>query len=415
MSPQRSDITSRLPDAYFSLTKESVLRVLDFEIERFQDEQHRPGWSVWALYGGLSAALWLLVDQVSSTTFHLTKSAQIFIALSAVMSARHFLGYLQQFGKTTPERTPGFQWAPDSTNRLEIIRSIFKNLLIAVCALIFTSGIHWYYYIPTSLIYGFCGLLGLVALLLSMFRLPISRVEPRLRGSRQIVAGIVLWSFGIGILSMIAFGYGSALIVSTGLTSATDARAAMLLVAFLFLLRLLAEDYSSSPLLLSLVETRRELAFGKLSASVAIEQAEIAILGMNESIVLQEDLRSVLQRLETTEKLFAEANAIIVELGSIPARETGGRDPLIVRLKEIHTSYPQVSADLDKRMKALIRKSSLLGDTPTSRAALSEMSKKIDDARSRLISRAEQLYAECDRVIKTLQDEQACLRGEGNK
>jgi hypothetical protein len=45
------------------LTKSRFLDYLDTEIEQVQDEMSRPGWTRWAILGGLATISWLILQE----------------------------------------------------------------------------------------------------------------------------------------------------------------------------------------------------------------------------------------------------------------------------------------------------------------------------------------------------------------
>jgi len=312
--PKRRNVNAASPATSIDLHAtevDHVLRVLDFEIERVSSEQARPGWSLWALYGAMATVIWLLIEQTLSGLVDVSNTLHLFVAFSALMSARHLFLSLQSFGKSRSTSSPRFNWVGDATNRLEILLSFVKNSAVTLVALLVPAGVVWYYRATAVSTYGIMAVLALFTLVISLFRFPISRQSPAVdsRIGKLLAAG--LWILSAGILTAIAYGYIFSLTTSPRPVTASDIKTAGLIVVLPFLVRALTLEHAPRPLLVSLIETRRDLVFGQADLNAAIKRAEIAILGMNESDVLQLDISEILDSFEKVDIQVALVDQLI--------------------------------------------------------------------------------------------------------
>jgi hypothetical protein len=58
---------------------ELALNVIDFEIERIESEQSRPGWTLWAVYGTIASLLWLLGKEYEKGHVDIFNVAQLLL------------------------------------------------------------------------------------------------------------------------------------------------------------------------------------------------------------------------------------------------------------------------------------------------------------------------------------------------
>jgi hypothetical protein len=301
---------------------------------------------------------------------------------------------------------------------VEILIDTVKSLSLALIALTITSGVRWYYCWIVILTYGLIALLGAVALVLSMFRIPVKRGSQRLEGRAQIAVGITVWILCLGVLGLIVFGFLSALSSSPQPTSVADVRAAALAVVAILLSKFLATSYLPPPLLMSLIETRRDIAFGRIELDTAIEQADIAILGMNEITVLQEDVRAILHLFELTDAELAKGEKILEKcLSAVNSKEVFW-ETVHGLIPELRASVPilkDAESRLEKQHRALDRRRRFLGDTPTSIAAFSEIMQRITEARNHSAERVQTFVSKAESVLSIMENEVKDLEDEGKR
>lgn len=51
-------------DAVYPITRPEMLAAIDYEIAQIEDEDKRPGWSKWALHGGIATLIWLALAEL---------------------------------------------------------------------------------------------------------------------------------------------------------------------------------------------------------------------------------------------------------------------------------------------------------------------------------------------------------------
>lgn len=66
-------------------TAESVLHLLDAEIENITSSQTRGGWTMWAVLAALAAATWLLSEEIKSGPIQWDHVAVILVAGSILL------------------------------------------------------------------------------------------------------------------------------------------------------------------------------------------------------------------------------------------------------------------------------------------------------------------------------------------
>jgi len=78
-----------------------LTELLDSEIEHICSEYERPGWTRWALLGGIASIVWLIVDRVEQGSFNSTNVGTLFLAFSLVFYVLICLSNL--FDSTQPD------------------------------------------------------------------------------------------------------------------------------------------------------------------------------------------------------------------------------------------------------------------------------------------------------------------------
>lgn len=367
-----------------------VLSILDFEIDKIQSEQTRPGWSLWALGAAFAALVWMLTEHLFSPSLNIVNVLQLFVMFSALWTTRHLFALLQTFGQSSSQAPKGFRWAPDTLKRLGALIDGAKATAVFVVSLVCTSGVPAYSRFLAALVYGAMAFFVIVGFLLSMFRLPVRADYPNLSGKLQIGIGIALWVAILITLITVAYGFGFAVSSSVSGFTSVDMRVAILIVAALFLLKQLAVDYSEPPLLGSLIEIRRDLAFSRVSVEGAVERAEIAILGMNEAAVLQEDVRAILQTFEAMESELVIGYGIIDQLRT--ALNEHSHDLIrtsVVALRASHDRLAGTSNLFHRHIKNLKWRSQWLGPTGATASALEKIVERIETAQKSFTARSE--------------------------
>lgn len=364
-----------------------VLQVLDFEIERIRAEQRRPGWTMWAIYGAIASALWLLSEQIASGTTHLTNVLQLVVAFVLIVYLLEVLKMIAPESQRGGGPQVRFRWFHHSTNRLVIGIDLLRAVSITLIALTITAGLRWYHITAALLIFGGMTLLSLAILVATFFKFPVKTgALPIVGWLSRTIAGLI-WSGEISLFGWLAYAYIGAVRSSAEIVSLADVRIAALLVAMSVGLRIVANESLTSPLLLSLIETRRDLVFGHLDLDTAISNAEIAIAGMNESDVLQEDVQGILRSVEQIDKRVIKAARHVEEFKSLHdgtklAPDERELAQMILNHGQAVIEYSRdFNEELEKQIKAFRRRLWFIEYSETSGSRIAEVQFKIGSAR----------------------------------
>ena len=139
---------------------ERVLHVLDFEIDRIQTEQQRPGWSIWAIYGALGTSIWLLSEQIASATASLTNVLQLLIGFSAGGFLFDVIAMAAPIKKAEVIHEGRFRWFGDSANRRVVLVDAFRLTATTLLILLVTAGISWPQFVTALAVFGMMALLN---------------------------------------------------------------------------------------------------------------------------------------------------------------------------------------------------------------------------------------------------------------
>lgn len=149
------------------------------------------------------------------------------------------------------------------------------------------------------------------------------------------------------------FGYASALSTQVPTQNVSDYRVGALLLVTSFLIQKLSGQSTQSPLISSLRDIRRDLVCGRQELKAAIDQIDVALLGLKVHDVLQEevstllkshsDYRSILRKLNVQTQALASTlpnqptgEELIVARATLKSiwNDTEGLPPLLSRLRE---------------------------------------------------------------------------------
>jgi len=142
--------------------------------------------------------------------------------------------------------------------------------------------------VTVYIVYGFLALVLIAFFALTYFPYPLP-LDPA-----QPTASVLNLVLTVGSL-VPAAAYLYFVAHSPTAAIADDYRIAALIVVVYYLLRTLAGLRGQTPILSSLVATRRELLLGKMDIVTATQQIDIALAGLQVSDVLHEDVRGLLE------------------------------------------------------------------------------------------------------------------------
>jgi hypothetical protein len=312
------------------LNRAEILAALDYEITSIEKEQSSPGWTKWTFYGGFATLVWVAITEVAKKDFAIVNAALVLFFFSILVDlSEYFVRML---------RPPSTR--PSLTNRLKLSSHEFggSRLMMLGTAIRLSALLGVYYFLRNSSLQYVSGwfmwfycilfifLIG--GIILSYFGVP---VNPR---ATLPTWGICVLHFACLVpLSIAVYQAGIRIFAIQNSFSASDFRIGLLAMVFLWLLPVsLSHVTQSQPLLDTLKNVRRDLAFDRIEASAALRQADIALDGMRVEDYFQSDLQRILQYLDSAgksmrelEDRIGEANALVKswELSPpIPAENT---------------------------------------------------------------------------------------------
>lgn len=284
---------------------ELVLHALDKEIDDILSSQKRQGWTTWAILGSIAATIWLLLDVLEKNGSEIDiKAVLILFLVFSVIS--HWLDLFiytisppQINSKNMPQR---FLITNISigANRVQLLIMIANYIGLILIATYFPISGWW----PKIILLSFYGIVAFIMTLLflmSFFKLPLLFPTSRPSGF-----AILPHIFVLPLLFWSAISYYLAIISSKSINM-FEYRTSILLFVISYLVALLSHGIRKTPMLYSLIDIRRDLAFNRIDIDTAIQQSDIAISGMQVSDIVQEEVRDLLQLIDKINIELAES------------------------------------------------------------------------------------------------------------
>lgn len=287
---------------------ELVLHVLDKEIDGILYSQKRQGWTTWAILGSIAATIWLLLDvlekkYLSGGEIDIKAVFILFLVFSVTIHWLELFVYTisppQINSKNMPHR---FLITNISigASRVQLLVMIANHIGLILIAIYFPISGWWPKIILLSY-YGIFAFIMTLLFLMSFFKLPLLFPTSRPSGF-----AILPHIFLLSLLFWSAISYYLAIISSKSI-SMFEYRTSILLVVISYLVALLSHGIRKTPILDSLIDIRRDLAFNRIDIDTAIQQSDIAVSGMQVSDVLQEEVRDLLQLIDKINIELAES------------------------------------------------------------------------------------------------------------
>lgn len=331
-------------------TTPDVLQYLNQEINQLLADQKQPGWTVWALLGALATTLWLLSEELGAPSVSVSNSLLLFLVFSISLHILGLLKHMVSQPKTRGMELTGrfqfthHQFGPTRVTGFVVLAELSLFLWISVRYSEKVSAVHFW----AGILYlGTAALLVLFVIVLSYLRLPLPQSSTR--NKYEVVPYIFLVITGC----LFVFGYASALSTQVPTLNVSDYRVGALLLVTSFLIQKLSGQSTQSPLISSLRDIRRDLVCGRQELKAAIDQIDVALLGLKVHDVLQEevstllkshsDYRSILRKLNVQTQALASTlpnqptgEELIVARATLKSiwNDTEGLPPLLSRLRE---------------------------------------------------------------------------------
>lgn len=297
------------------LNRTEILAALDYEIAAIEKEQASPGWTKWTFYGGFATLIWVAVAEFTKVDLTIVHAALVSLLCSvAIDLAEHLVRMVKPISAR-----------PSSMNRFRLSSTELggSRLSLVGTALRWTGLLSIYYYLcHSSLQYvssWFVWYYGIfLALLILVFILSYTGFPVNTRDVRPLWGKCVFHIATFVPLAMAVYQAGTKLLIMQVSLTATDIRLGLLATVFLWLLPVsLNHVAQSQPLLESLKNIRRDLAFDRIEAGAALRQADIALDGMRVDDYFQADLQKVLQFFDAASKSMRELQDRIREADSL--------------------------------------------------------------------------------------------------
>jgi len=392
---------------------ELALNVIDFEIERIESEQSRPGWTLWAVYGTIASLLWLLGNEYEKGHVDIFNVAQLLLVLWIVRDVVHYstrqLAPVRHRPYPSPKR---FVPATAHFSPSEMFFYWIRFVALFFLSLLLMSKIKWFFSVPLLLFYGLMSLIVAIGLIVATYYDPlvITKHVPqkRIADNRKIVITWCLITISILISAIAHLNYLSRY---PDLVSLSDLRSAGLLLVLFTILPKSFESEKNKPILGSLTEIRRDLAFGRLSPESGLRNADIAIRGLLIEEKLQEELSAALSLFERFEveydRVSTEVKVFMKELPTrteeITAEQRAKARMVMLAAHKSFDSFLKQSDDIEKMTKSLrIHSTSAREVAPKEALASSEALSRIDAGLADLGKKAEALWKELEPTLQKL-------------
>jgi len=325
-------------------TPARVMGLLDSEIAHLRSEHQRPGWTRWALIGGIASVIWLILSEIEQGLFETSSTMILFLVLSLLFHSA--LALLRLAKATHPLQSSGM--------RFQLTHSIFgqeqalflleslHSLSIVVISYLFRGLVAWPFTVTVCIIHGFESFMYLLGVLFSY--LPAIPVRTPKGGRFGTAIGLI--EFGAN--SIPASSYLSAIVLSARGIQVADIRLAGLFLALVYLLRILLRAGAEVPLLESFVAVRRQLALSQITVGDAIQQIDIALYGLQVADVWQKDIQDLLRQISSAHSELhdatQEAEAIQALVESTLKHEMDTKQALVM----FASLYQSINMHFDK-------------------------------------------------------------------
>jgi hypothetical protein len=302
---------------------ERLADLLEFEINRLETEQKRPGWTKWGLAGAMGGALWLLIGLYESQAVRIQQANVLFLVLTMAVFWDVLLGLkrLLSLSFPRPQSKPRFLFTSVLFEEIRILFAVqfLKNLgffLIAISSPLVPKdwlGTTIYIVLATSL------LPPLIGLATSYGRFPVPLGQPK-------QAKLAVWAtvLGLFLVALIFTGLARSALLHAQSITTPELRIAALVMLILLLLPIFLTDRAYLPFLSTLLDLRRKLALGQITYEFGKRQTDIIFEGMDVAEMLRADADTCLARcreaIVSLDELSAELQAI--ETGQASERAT---------------------------------------------------------------------------------------------
>ncbi|HXT64855.1 MAG TPA: hypothetical protein VN696_17570 [Pyrinomonadaceae bacterium] len=302
-------------------TVEHVLNLLNSEIEEIQTAETRNGWNLWVILGAIAALVWLLTGEIAAGVTDWTSISRfVILQFLIVDGVRWLIGLFTSRALVTSDAR--FQWSSFlfSTSRLQAIIEIARAIGILILSFL-SRSVLWYTLATISICYLVLIFLMTIMVILSYKPFAVSKARNKwtyffmVTPLAAIVASVFPLFWRLHVPDFVS-----------------SFRISALIVALTYLVVLLGKTFSTSVATPVLLELRRNLVAGKISAPDAMKTIEVTLGGMEVADALR---TNVVQIISLLERMDEQTRNAMMSLNAIESNlPTPGDDRTLVESKQ---------------------------------------------------------------------------------
>ena len=276
-----------------------LVTLIKSEISEIHSRNASTGLTTWILLSALAGILWLFLNELERAKFT-TDNVLLLIPLVFFVYTTIAL----------PSRIIGLKDAQTSARFIYPHAMIPGNTfgfvlwLSIVCLLVYstyrTHGISFsYYVIATYIFLTFLFLSLLVLSVIVRINLPIPKslidngnIQVNIKFKKYKSLGLLFW---VSLVGLSLYGFLSATLTKYSSITFDDIKLTCSILCGCVLLILLSKVKAKKPLLIELIEIRRELLLGGVSTEKAKKQCRIALSGSYLSDIFSDEIRQLLE------------------------------------------------------------------------------------------------------------------------
>jgi len=324
--------------------KSLFLDYLNREIDHLHEEIKLPGWTKWAIVAALASIFWIIISEIEKNLFTFKN---IWILLLLILLGYSLIVDIYQITKPRTRRNRTYFYSIENifySSSLEILFKVIVYLIIFsiilfisinVGILPFIFGLIRYLlpFIFLIIIYPFAKIITLrtnmKVFIPDTLYFDLSKVGETNKKFRSYInminyLPIIIDYLVIIIDTYLLIIYTNYYLVTFGMTidptTITNVKIAFSIFASIILFTLLIHSYETDPSLYELINIRRELIFENIELSSAKQLTEIAVIGIDKTLLIQMEVSESIATLKNIEKeLSLASNKKIINKKEWPA------------------------------------------------------------------------------------------------
>ncbi len=299
---------------------------LNREIEYLYEESKHPGWTKWVIIVSSASILWVLLSEIEKNTFDITHICVQLLLL--------FLGYslvsdIYYLSKPKDSRKRPYFYSIENIYKSNLLGILLKGskYLIIIALIVYISNIVGISPLVLALLRYAISFILLVVIfpLIKIFTLKtnmkafipdninfkldnVGKVNKGIKifiyivNNSPIISAVVEIIIDIYIIVFYAYHYLVTIGIKTDPMAIANIKIAFLSFSIFILLYLLIDNIETEPSNTELINIRRELMFDNLELSIAKQLAEMAVIGIDKSTLIQMEVSDSINTLKNIEK-----------------------------------------------------------------------------------------------------------------